>query len=118
MNQKRLVILAMAMILLAATVATDPYASHDSDPFAISVKSVARAQNNFTVEVTVTDKTSGKVVFAPKVNLKPGTPAEVLSNPDEQGVSFEVRVNLLESGKANVTFKAYKNVLQRTRVSA
>jgi hypothetical protein len=112
-------VLVVAFVAMAAnrSQAVDPYAGQESDPFAVAVKSTPAADGSFLVELAVTDRATGKVVFAPRVKTRPGIPAELFSEA-EDGRVFESYLSVQTDGSVVATFRAYEKLLQRTRVSA
>ena len=118
---RRSVVIALAMIacvvVAVAQERVDPYQPSPDDPYLVTVKTSPSSDGrSFMVEVTVTEKASGKVVHSPRVTMQPGVPAEVFSAHDN--VWFETRVTVTADGKAAVVFKAFKILVQRTRVTS
>jgi hypothetical protein len=95
-----------------APASTDPYS------VVVSTSPAPGGPQYFFVTVTVTEKATGNVVHAPRVQTAAGVDAEITSDPDTNGRSFEERISVSSSGKASVVFKAYEHIIQHTRVSS
>ena len=104
--------------LILACVAFAQTSPNPSELYAVGATVTPGANGYYTVRVTVTEKAGGAVVFAPSVTLPAGTHAEAFSDPAENKPLFECAIDVNASGKANVTFKAYQLMLQRSRVEA
>jgi hypothetical protein len=106
-------------MLTIAAIASTPVPK--DEPYTIEVRSVAGAASGptyYLVTVTVTEKATGKVVFHPRVQTKAGTQAEITSDPDPNGLTYEARITVDALGKATVDFRAYARVIQRSRSSS
>lgn len=95
----------------------DPYGPNPNDPYTIGA-TITPDGRSFTVHVTVTEKKTGAIVFAPTVSTQANVPAEILSDPSESQPQFKVHVEMNAAGKATITFEAFQRMLQRSHVRA
>ena len=120
-NLRKYLILLVAVALVGTVFAqerTNPYAARPDDPFSISASVSPQGDGSFTVHVRVIDKKTSSVVLAPTVNTRPNVPAEIFYDRVENRPEFEVRISVDAIGKANVTFRAFEHVLQRSSIQA
>jgi hypothetical protein len=121
-NLRRYTVVLGACLVVASAVFSqqraDPYAANPDDPFSISASVSPNADGSFTVHVSVTEKKTGTVVFAPTVTTRPNIQAEVFPDKVQNQPEFEVHITVNAAGKASVTFKAFQNVLQRSNIEA
>ena len=113
-----IVLLSAAAWVASAGRSPSPYDPRPDDPYTVSATVASAEGNSFTVHVSVLEKKTGAVVSSPRINLQPGTTAEVFSDRVEGKPEFHTRVSVDNTGKASVTFEAYERVLQRSAVSA
>lgn len=118
----RRIAIAVSFLLVIAAVAyarpaAEPAETNPDEPYSIEA-TVVPAGNSYTVHVTVKEKRTGDVVFSPTVTTQANVPAEVTSDPGPNGTQFEARIEVGTSGNANVTFKAFERLLQRSTVRA
>jgi hypothetical protein len=113
---RKLAFVAVAVVVLSLTVAATPNSSDDgTDPYVVSVQSERQANGSVTVKLSVTEKATNAIVFSPRINTRPGIPAEATTD-GENGRSFEARIVVDSAGTVTVVFKAYERLLQRSVV--
>jgi outer membrane protein assembly factor BamB len=109
-----------AIVLVLCIASSIAYAGTEraEDPYSVSATVSTGHQSMYTVRVTVTEKATGAVVFAPAVSAQANVGAEAFSDPRDGKPQFNVAIVVNASGKAVVTFKAYERLLQRSVISA
>jgi hypothetical protein len=104
------------MLLVICSIATAREAT--DEPYSVAATMSAVEDGRYVVvEVTITEKATGKVVFHPRAQQSANQRSSIISDPVEGQPQFEVRIETA-NGKAYVSFQAFERIVQSSHVTA
>jgi biopolymer transport protein ExbD len=110
--------IAVLLVLLAICFIATADTTNAEEPYSVAATMSAVGDGRYVVvEVTITEKATGKVVFHPRAQQSLNQTSSALSDAVEGQPQYEVRI-VTFNGKAEVSFRAFEHIVQSSRVTA